>query len=111
MARARLESEWTDADGTVHAAGSVVEVDDETLAGLVRDGVATEEPEEKRERGWVGPTLHDGPIAKPQGWVGPTARGEDDAPEEKPERGWVGPTLHDDTPDDAAVRDIDDTDR
>jgi len=92
MARARLNTEWTDAAGTTHPAGTVIDVDDEIMASLVRDGIATEEPDDQPDRGWVGPTV----------------RGEDDVPGETRERGWVGPTFRGE---DAAARDIDDTDR
>ncbi|GIF78325.1 hypothetical protein [Asanoa siamensis] len=52
MARARLDQEWTDVDGITHPAGSVIEVDDETLVRLVREGVAAEEP----DAAWNGPS-------------------------------------------------------
>ena len=68
MARARLDQEWTDGDGVTHPAGSVVEVDDETLVRLVRDGAAAEEAE---------------------GGPGATVAGDDD----QPDRGWIGPTF------------------
>ncbi|MEV4535239.1 hypothetical protein AB0J82_15550 [Asanoa sp. NPDC049518] len=71
MARARLDQEWTDGDGVKHPAGSVVEVDDETLVRLVRDGLAAEAPER---------------------WPGATVAGDD----EQPDRGWIGPTFTDD---------------
>ncbi|MEV0713782.1 hypothetical protein [Asanoa sp. NPDC050611] len=58
MARARLDQEWTDGDGITHPAGTVIEVDDETLVRLVRAGVALEEPGSGEQPGdrWVGPT-------------------------------------------------------
>ncbi|SNT43503.1 hypothetical protein SAMN05421812_1067 [Asanoa hainanensis] len=73
MARARLDQEWTDGDGINHPAGSVVEVDDETLVRLVREGLAAEQPEQPEQ---------------PEQWPGAT--------EERPERGWIGPTFADD---------------
>ncbi|GIF69473.1 hypothetical protein Ais01nite_75080 [Asanoa ishikariensis] len=59
MARARLDQEWTDGDGVNHPAGGVVEVDDETLVRLVREGLAVEEAAAGPDRGWIGPTFTD----------------------------------------------------
>jgi hypothetical protein len=63
MSRVRLDREWTDADGTTHAVGETVDVDDDTLAELREAGIVADAP------------------TPDQGWAGPTARQEDDAPE------------------------------
>jgi hypothetical protein len=85
MAQARLDQEWTDGDGITHPAGSVVEIDDETLVRLVREGVAAEQwpgptGAAPASRGWVGPTADEPADDSAQRWVGPTVRGEDEPP-------------------------------
>jgi hypothetical protein len=59
MVLVRLEQDWTDADGTTHSAGEMVDVDAGTLADLQASGVVA-------EASWVGPTGTD------PNWVGPT---------------------------------------
>ncbi|WP_412542152.1 hypothetical protein R8Z50_06370 [Longispora sp. K20-0274] len=59
MAQVTLTQEWTDAKGIVHAAGSVVTVDDTLAAQLAAQGVCD----------WLGPTKS-GP--QTDGWLGPT---------------------------------------
>ena len=63
MVYVKLEEDWTDPEGTAHAAGEMVDVDAATLAALEADGI-------------VGGVTTD--------WVGPTGGGETTA--------WVGPT-------------------
>lgn len=49
MVYVRLEKQWTDADGTGHSAGDMVDVDAATLAKLQAEGVVG-------ETNWIGPT-------------------------------------------------------
>jgi hypothetical protein len=62
MVLARLEQDWTDPDGTTHAAGAMVDVDAATLARLQADGIVSEVD-------WAGPTGGNGQTS----WAGPTA--------------------------------------
>jgi hypothetical protein len=78
----RLAAEWTDAFGTAHSAGDVVDIDVITLAELEERGVvhAMSEPEE-----WNGP---DETEAQEESWVGPSEQ-------EPTEERWVGPSVAD----------------
>ncbi|HEX6967297.1 MAG TPA: hypothetical protein VF174_00490 [Micromonosporaceae bacterium] len=76
MVYVRLESEWTDPQGTTHAAGDMVDVDAVTLAELQATGIVSEEAD------WAGPT--GGTELEPD-WAGPTGGG-DITPD------WAGPT-------------------
>lgn len=61
MVHVRLEQEWTDGDGTTHAAGETVDVDAATLASLQEQGIVSE------TTAWAGPTGTD-----EANWAGPT---------------------------------------
>lgn len=64
MVYVRLEKDWTDQDGKAHAAGTMVDVDPATLAGLQADGIVGEETD------WAGPT--GGKDVQKGDWAGPT---------------------------------------
>lgn len=77
MVYVRLERDWTDSEGTDHAAGTMVDVDAGTLAVLEASGVVDEVGgssgpggEDPEGAGWVGPTGGEDPEGG--GWVGPT---------------------------------------
>jgi len=59
MVYVKLESDWTDADGVVHAAGDSVDVDAATLATLQAEGIVSEDTSD-----WAGP-------GSPSKWAGP----------------------------------------
>lgn len=69
MVYVRLAREWTDAEGTAHDAGDMVDVDAVTLAQLEADGVvaSSDTKETPVLTGWAGET-----ITKPQ-WAGETS--------------------------------------
>jgi hypothetical protein len=84
MVYVRLEKEWTDGDGTTHAAGEMVDVDAATLASLQQEGVVAGE-----KAAWAGPTE-----PEKADWAGPTEPEKADwaGPTEPEKANWAGPT-------------------
>ncbi|MFE9690100.1 hypothetical protein [Micromonospora sp. NPDC005806] len=68
MVYVKLESDWTDADGTAHSAGESVDVDAATLAVLQAEGIVSEGfGGGKDGTDWAGPT------GATTNWAGPTS--------------------------------------
>jgi hypothetical protein len=65
----RLDQDWTDAEGNLHPAGTMVDVDAAALAQLQAQGIVGETE-------WVGPsgggTEWVGPSGDDPDWVGPS---------------------------------------
>jgi hypothetical protein len=76
MVYVRLAKDWSDGDGTVHAAGTMVDVDAATLAELEADGTVAASGDDED---WPGPT------ASTDAWPGPTGGGGTES--------WPGPTA------------------
>lgn len=64
MVQVKLARDWTDAAGSVHAAGDIVEVDTATLAALEASGTVVAQTD------WAGPT------GGTKNWAGPTGAGQ-----------------------------------
>lgn len=72
MVYVRLARDWTDGNGTAHAAGESVDVDAATLAELEAAGIVANSGGD--DPNWPGPTASGG--GDTTSWPGPTASGK-----------------------------------
>jgi hypothetical protein len=72
MVYVRLAKEWSDSEGTVHDAGTMVDVDAGTLAELEAAGIVAGPGDGGDTESWPGPTATQDGGDSTESWPGPT---------------------------------------